>query len=113
MPDEKSGMELLSDFIRSGKHRTEPIPAEIREKVQVWLDDARAVSRATYQEPMLPPWLYRPDIPAYSIGWRMGPGEDYWIDFRSWFVALSQADRSAYVETHQEPPDWEGFYARL
>lgn len=35
MSEAKSGMDLLSDLINSGRHRTKPIPAEVREKVQM------------------------------------------------------------------------------
>jgi hypothetical protein len=113
MTDEKSGMDLLADFIKSGRHQTEPIPAEVREKVQIWLDQERAKALATYQDPMLPPWLYMPDVPALSIGWRMGPGEDYWLDFRSWFLGLLPEEKQSYSDCYREPRDWTGFYGRL
>jgi hypothetical protein len=30
---------------------------------------------------MIPPWKKYPDIPRFSIGWRMGDGEDYYAQF--------------------------------
>ena len=39
---------------------------------------------------MPPPWLAHREIERYSIGWRMGHGEDYiyrfgdWLDTRLW-----------------------------
>ncbi len=33
------------------------------------------------KNPMAPPWLIYPNISRYSIGWRMGYGEDYICTF--------------------------------
>ena len=37
------------------------------------------------RDPMPPPWLKYPDIGRYSIGWRMGYGEDYIGTWGPWF----------------------------
>lgn len=61
--------------------------------------------------PMKPPWVFRPDIPMESIGWRMGPSEEYRTAFSKWFVTLSSDEKKEYVEKYPEPNSWSGFYA--
>ncbi len=67
--------------------------------------------RATTE--MQPPWEMFPDIPRYSIGWRMGAGEDCWHDWRTWFRGLSVEGREHYRRIHPEPKTWEGVYDSL
>ena len=43
------------------------------------------------------PWVKHPDIPAGSIGWRMGDGQDYYEQFYRWYSALPAAEQDAYV----------------
>ena len=38
---------------------------------------------------MPPPWLVYPEIERYSIGWRMGYGEDYIYKFWNWLDTLT------------------------
>ena len=45
---------------------------------------------------MPPPWLAYPEIERYSIGWRMGYGEDYIGRFFSWLEDLSSEERMEY-----------------
>ena len=59
---------------------------------------------------MNPPWKQHPDIPWGSIGWRMGPGEDYWSAWVSWYKSLSLIDRSNYQQQWPESGRWIGFY---
>jgi hypothetical protein len=59
-----------------------------------------------------PPWLVYPHIQFASIGWRMGPGEDYWVKFDAWYAALSGTERDQYERDYPEPKSWDGFYAR-
>lgn len=37
---------------------------------------------------MPPPWLAHREIERYSIGWRMGYGEDYIYRFGAWLDGL-------------------------
>lgn len=60
--------------------------------------------------PMLPLWLKHPDIPAYSIGWRMGHGEDYRFAWAEWYNALSDEEQRRYQALYPAPEEWEGFY---
>ena len=41
---------------------------------------------------MPPPWLAFPEIERYSIGWRMGYGEDYIYRFGDWLDTLSSEE---------------------
>lgn len=60
----------------------------------------------------LPPlWVKHPDLPWRSSGWRMGWGEVYWEDWRSFFLALGEEDRRRYREVWPEPEPWQGLYA--
>jgi hypothetical protein len=61
---------------------------------------------------MEPLWLFLPDVSRYSIGWRMGAGEDYAQEWWAWFESLSTQQKSAYIAKHPEPISWTGFYNR-
>ena len=61
---------------------------------------------------MVPPWQKHPDIPLGSAGWRMGFGEQYWIEFDQWFGRKTAAQKRRFATEHPEPPGWEGFYRR-
>jgi hypothetical protein len=54
-----------------------------------------------------------PDLPMASIGWRMGPGEDYRYAFQDWYRDLSNMAAATYRLRFPEPEQWNGFYARL
>lgn len=58
------------------------------------------------------PWEVLPEIPRGSIGWRMGPGEDVWIDWLTWLRALTSEQRAEYRTCHPEPESWTGTYER-
>ncbi|WP_416832050.1 MAG: class I SAM-dependent methyltransferase [Erythrobacter sp.] len=65
-----------------------------------------------------PPWVYAPDIPRGSIGWRMGHGEDYWHVFFDWLRSLPPEDQERVKAKYPEPaPEtvrkglpWQGIY---
>ncbi|GAB4214526.1 MAG: hypothetical protein OHK0022_53180 [Roseiflexaceae bacterium] len=59
---------------------------------------------------LLPPWLAYPDIPPWSIGWRMGVGEHYLHRWNTWYYALSEQARRAYREHYPPPEEWAPFY---
>jgi hypothetical protein len=54
---------------------------------------------------MLPPWVAFPMIPRGSIGWRMGPGEDYISDFYKWYLNLNDDERKKYKEKFASQTD--------
>ena len=59
---------------------------------------------------MAPPWLMYPNIGRYSIGWRMGYGEGYVIEFGDWFSALNMGEQNNYRQMFPTPKGWLGWY---
>ena len=59
---------------------------------------------------MPPPWLAYRDIERYSIGWRMGYGEDYIIRFCTWLETLSPQEQIQYRAMFPEPVTWRGWW---
>lgn len=59
---------------------------------------------------MPPPWLAHREIERYSIGWRMGCGEDYIDRFGDWLAALSPEERAEYRALFPEPVTWKGWW---
>ena len=59
---------------------------------------------------MPPPWLAHREIERYSIGWRMGYGEDYIYRFGHWLDTLSQEERAEYRALFPEPVTWKGWW---
>ena len=59
---------------------------------------------------MLPPWLACPKIERYSIGWRMGYGEDYMDRFLGWRNGLSAEEQAEYRALFPEPVTWKGWW---
>jgi hypothetical protein len=82
--------------------------------------DREAFLRASLDEALreqgrtspLPPWIRHPEIPRYSIGWRMGDGEGYLVLWWTWAEGRSAEEKTAYfrefapIET--EWVDWVG-----
>jgi hypothetical protein len=62
---------------------------------------------------MLPPWLALPWVAQGSIGWRMGVGEAYLIDLRTWWSRQPCEARMHFRSKYPEPEDWAGFYTSL
>ena len=54
------------------------------------------------------PWVFLPDCHPFSIGWRMGSGEDYlmhyfdWMDDQKW----SLEEKAAHFRNQDVPPAW-------
>ena len=59
---------------------------------------------------MPPPWLVYPEIDRYSIGWRMGYGEDYMCRFVDWLNTLPPEERTEYRTLFPEPVTWKGWW---
>lgn len=62
------------------------------------------------QNILLPPWLAYPEIERYSIGWRMGGGEDYMGKWDRWYQKLPDKKSEEYRRLFPEPPTWKGFW---
>ncbi|EGK1783534.1 NADAR family protein [Listeria monocytogenes] len=60
---------------------------------------------------ILPPlWLAYPEIERYSIGWRMGYGEDYQTKFFEWWETLYSSEKREYQTLFPEPITWDGWW---
>jgi ribA/ribD-fused uncharacterized protein len=81
---------------------------------KLWMDvRAELTKDGPYDElanPLLPLWLKYPDIPRYSIGWRMGYGEDYVYQWVPWYEGLTDKGKQAYQAMYPEPEGWRGYY---
>lgn len=62
---------------------------------------------------MLTPWLKFPDIPRFSIYWRMGTGEEYYIEFYQWFSDMKYKEQMLFMSENIEPEEWAGFYEMI
>ena len=62
------------------------------------------------QKMMPPPWLAHREIERYSIGWRMGYGEDYIDRFGDCLGTLSPKERAEYRVLFPEPVTWKGWW---
>lgn len=60
--------------------------------------------------PMAPPWLMYPYIGKYSIGWRMGYGEHYIMQFGKWFSTLNIEEQNKFRHMFPPPKGWLGWY---
>jgi hypothetical protein len=64
------------------------------------------------QPELLPPWKKYPEIHRFSIGWRMGYGEDYMIEWIEYYSKLSEEKKETYKRKFPTPIMWLGFYNR-
>ena len=62
---------------------------------------------------LLPPWLEYPTFPRFSIGWRMGGGEDYWDEFWTAYQALTTEEKRWYRHDFPEPAAWSNVYTEI
>ena len=61
----------------------------------------------TPQGDLLPPWMRYPQIPRYSIGWRMGTGEIYMWAWDAWTEEIKQDKLVQYFKKYLPIPlDW-------
>ena len=59
---------------------------------------------------MPPLWLMFPELPQESIGWRMGYGESYSIEFWRCFKELSLDEKKQYQLMFPAPKTWRSIY---
>lgn len=79
-------------------------------ELQEFLKDALAEMKANAVDHKQPPWKAFPEYERYSMGWRMGPGEDYWHAFHDWILSLDRPEVDEFVSAFPEPESWAGFY---
>lgn len=71
-----------------------------------WIEEAITKELAERKD-LLPPWLKYPDIPKFSIGWRMGGGESYLMIWEAWAKKLDQSQLLAYFDRYKPiPVNW-------
>lgn len=56
---------------------------------------------------MAPIWLMYPNIPQGSIGWRMGYGENYSMEFSKWYFGLSEHEKREFDDKYPKPICWD------
>ncbi len=92
-------------------------PSELSQtELQDFLEYMRETmtSPEEYGPPFDPPWKAFPHITnPYSIGWRMGPGEDYMHAFQLWYECATHEERSSYKQQWPEPKKFEGWFEKL
>jgi len=54
----------------------------------------------------LPQWIAFPDFPPFSMGWRMGAGEDYLMDLWAWRKKQSPEALQEYDAYFAPPEEW-------
>lgn len=67
-------------------------------------------SQFTIENPMPPIWIMYPHISQFSIGWRMGYGEDYKYKLFDWKESLTDSERKQYEEMFPAPKTWREYY---
>jgi hypothetical protein len=64
-------------------------------------------SEMTPQGDLLPVWMRYPQIPRYSIGWRMGAGESYMWAWDAWADRMERGQLVEYFKRYMPiPNDW-------
>ncbi|MEM6693830.1 MAG: hypothetical protein AAF626_04115 [Pseudomonadota bacterium] len=102
----KDPPQSLSDHIRNLAMRDNPLSENVRNQIKDWVAD-NTVERSGE---LVPPWVWKPDMPRESIGWRMGGGEDYLSALGGWIRDLQETDFIEYRRRFPEPEAWSGFY---
>jgi len=62
------------------------------------------------ENPVLPPWLAHPEIDRYSIGWRMGYGEEHIDNLYEYLDKITETERIIYELTFPENEEWKNWY---
>ena len=64
-----------------------------------------------YGPPFEPPWLAFPDYEMHSMGFRMGSGEDYNIQFSNWYNSASLEEIESFKQQFPEIEKYSGYYS--
>lgn len=65
-----------------------------------------------YGPPFEPPWLAFPDYEMYSMGFRMGSGEDYAHQLSDWYNSAPIEEIKSFQQQHPEIERYAGYYAK-
>ncbi|MCA2008592.1 hypothetical protein [Tritonibacter mobilis] len=101
MKKQRHGINVQDHILPDGSMSSE---------LQIFLTDALAEIKANAVDHKQPPWKAFPGCERYSMGWRMGPGEDYWHEFHDWILSLDRPEVDEFVLAFPEPESWAGFY---
>ena len=66
-----------------------------------------------YGPPFEPPWLVFPDYEMYSMGFRMGSGEDYMVQLCKWYKSAHIEEIENFKKTYPEIETDSGYYTKL
>ncbi len=72
--------------------------------------DAAITKELADRGTLVPLWVCHPEIPRYSIGWRMGPGEWYAWMWARWWEGMDEASRAPYRAHWPAPEGWIGWF---
>ncbi len=101
MKKQRHDIKVQNHILRDGSMTSE---------LQEFLKGVLAERKANAVDHKQPPWQAFPEYDRYSMGWRMGPGEDYRKAFRDWIRGLDEQEVDAFISAFPEPEDWAGFY---
>jgi len=82
-------------------------------ELKEFLEQAAAEMKKNAVDHKQPPWTAFPEYKRYSMGWRMGPGEDYWHAFHFWARSLESQEAQELISRFPEPENWKGFYKSI
>jgi len=60
--------------------------------------------------PLVPPWLFRQELPQESSKWQRGEPAAYLKKWMKWFRTIPVEARNGYKRVFVEPKEWRGFY---
>jgi len=93
--EKKKFYENLESIIESERKRH-------REQIKSIIE-----SEMTPKGDLLPVWIRCPQIPRYSIGWRMGGGESYMSAWHTWADKMERGQLVEYFKRYLPiPNDW-------
>jgi len=59
---------------------------------------------------LITPWHRYPTVDASDTFWRMGAGEQYLVDFSTYFASLPPTEQLVYALSYPAPFDWGQFF---
>ena len=112
----KKWLDVTRELIKKG----ESFSAQLAKSAEILLENNKIISAINASKTISksslrlflyidPPWR-KFDYPCYSIGWRMGPGEDYryrWYDF---IDSLNSHEKKIYFEKIIPPDEWKEWF---
>lgn len=76
--------------------------------------DESEINCPNYGPPFDPPWIAFPDFPGLaSMGFRMGGGQDYMVQFQGWYASAAKSEIDDYKAQHPAPEHYADFYETL